>query len=243
MILVEKTALNAILLLFLIKKTGLYQIERLCFVMIYRSMQDLLKILALKNQTQIKKKVIMPTINDTRLYSAQCNLEPVIELHANEWFTVKNRGGYFTTEYSHLQVIVLPIVQSMGVVMVRPIRPIIADCPLELPAGGVNINETPVDAARRELSEETGIFVDDITRFEPLTPISNSPNRDPKLLHIFQVEITSEEFLRRGKWDKEIAGVECFSLHELKSLITSGDIYVSVPVAIIGRYLLSTQVV
>lgn len=183
----------------------------------------------------------MAALNDPRLYLAQSSLAPVRELHVNEWFTVKDRGGYFTVEYSCSQVIILPIVQNTGVVMVRPIRPVIADCPLELPAGGINPNETPIDAARRELNEETGIFVKDISRIKPINPISNAPNRDPKLMHIFQVEITSEEFLNRGKWDHEISGVECFSLSELKSLIVSGDIYISVPLAIIGRYLLSTQ--
>lgn len=181
----------------------------------------------------------MPDINDPRLLSPQCDLTPVKKLHENEWFSVYDRGSYFTTEYNNLQVMILPTVQKQSVVMIRAIRPVIADCPLELPSGGVDENETPIKGAQRELKEETGICIEEINRFKALNPISNMPNRNPRLLHVYQVDISETEFLNRDKPDHEISKVELFQLKEIKELIISGNIYISTPLAVVARYLLS----
>jgi hypothetical protein len=37
---------------------------------------------------------------DRRLTAVACpDLAPVTTVHENEWFAVRNRGGYFTTEF------------------------------------------------------------------------------------------------------------------------------------------------
>ena len=182
----------------------------------------------------------MPSINDKRLFSAQCEkLIPVKTLHSNPWFLVKNRGGYFTTEYRESQVIVLPVLNNMSIIMVRCKRPVLNDFPLELPAGDTKKNENPVFAAQRELTEETGIEIHNEKRFVPLHPISNSPNRNPKLIHVFSVDITNEEYFNRKQHDHEIASVECFTFEEITKMLISGDIYIGVPMALISRYLLT----
>ncbi|MFZ0052900.1 MAG: NUDIX hydrolase [Desulfobaccales bacterium] len=179
-------------------------------------------------------------LKDARLWSPQCfALSPIETVHENPWFTVRNRGGYFTAEYNHLQVSVLPIVAQRAILMVRPDRPLLADCPLELPSGGVNRNESPLQGARRELAEETGVHIPNLERFRPLPPMSTAPNRDPRLLHVFQVEITQEEFDGRQEHDQEITRLELLRFEELVDLLTAGQIYVTVPVALISRYLLA----
>jgi 8-oxo-dGTP pyrophosphatase MutT (NUDIX family) len=180
--------------------------------------------------------------NDPRLYSPQCeSLKPVATVHKNPWFSVKDRGGYFTVEYNEPQIVILPIVNDDSVIIVRAKRPVIADNTLELPAGAVEKNEFPVKAASRELFEETGVLINDIGRFKPLIPISYSPNRNPLLLHVFQINVTKKEFEERRAHDNEIISVECFKFAEIKKLIASGSIYVSVPVAVIGRYFLQNN--
>jgi 8-oxo-dGTP pyrophosphatase MutT (NUDIX family) len=57
-----------------------------------------------------------------------------------------------TTDY----VCVLALTASGDIVLVRQYRPAIEKEALELPAGHVDQGETPVEAARRELYEETG---------------------------------------------------------------------------------------
>ena len=177
---------------------------------------------------------------DKRLTAVACpDLTPVTTLHENPWFAVRNRGGHFTTEYHLPQVIVLPVVEENAIVMVRVKRPVIGDTTLELPAGCAEQDEAPVAGAAREFAEETGIVITDLARFVPMPPLSPSPNRMPKLIYVFRVDLARHEFDQRKPHDDEVESVQCVPLHEAAKLITSGGIYVAVPVAIISTYLLS----
>lgn len=53
-------------------------------------------------------------------------------------------------------VCVVALTQANKLLLVRQFRPAVEDWTLELPAGHVDPPETPADAARRELLEETG---------------------------------------------------------------------------------------
>lgn len=160
-------------------------------------------------------------------------------LHENPWFSVRKRGKYYTIEYRQAQAIILPVVDKKGVVLVRVKRPVIRDTPLELPAGGIEAGETPASGAAREFSEETGIVIADISRFKPMPPLSPSPNRTPTRIHVFRIDLTQQEFARRGPHDDEITGVEYVPLDDLANRIIRGDIYVAVPVAVLATFLLS----
>ena len=176
---------------------------------------------------------------DRRLSEATCPaLEPVELLHENAWFEVLKRGNYYTVEYRQPQVVVLPIVDQRAVVMVRVKRPVLNDITLELPAGGSDGSEDPTDAAAREFAEETGIEVTS-SRLTAMPPLAVSPNRMPKLVYVFQVDLTRQEFDNRGPHDDEIEKVELVPLEEAVRMIATGRIYVAVPIAIIGTYLLS----
>ena len=178
---------------------------------------------------------------DRRLTAVACpDLSPVTTLHENEWFTVRDRGGYFTTEYHLPQVIVLPVVDGAGLVMIRVRRPVIGDTTLELPAGAVERGEAPVTGAAREFAEETGIAIPE-SRFRPMPPMSTSPNRMPNLVYVFAVELTREEFERRGPHDVEIESVHYVTIDEVLRLITCGALYVALPVAVIASYLFSNR--
>jgi len=175
---------------------------------------------------------------DTRLVGPVCHdLTPVKKIHTNPWFAVNERGSFFTIEYHLPQVIVLPVLESHSFVMVRPFRPVVKDCPLEFPAGAVEEGEKPVEGATRELLEESGILIDS-SRFVPMAPLALSPNRTPKLIHIFRVDVTQQEYDQRGGFDTEIEALEVISFHEAAESVVSGNIYISIPVAIIGMYLL-----
>ena len=179
---------------------------------------------------------------DRRLTEIGCpDLKPVALLHENDWFAVRNRGGYFTVEYHLPQIIILPVVDAAAIVMVRAKRPVLDDLTLELPAGATEESESAVASAARELAEETGIAVSDMTRFVPMTPLATSPNRMPTLAYVFRVDLTRREFDERGAHDGEIDSVELVSLKDAVRLMTSGGIYVAVPIAVIGMYLLSRQ--
>lgn len=164
-------------------------------------------------------------------------LQPVSLVHKNPWFTVYNRGGYFTTEPNEPQIAVLPIVDHKAIVLVKAKRPVIADNTWELPAGGAIINEIPEYAAARELTEETGINIPK-ERFKTLKPLSVCPNRYPTHPHLFQVNISQHEFLQRGPHDDEITEVGSFTFSEVKQMIIDGILYITLPTTIISRFLL-----
>ena len=108
---------------------------------------------------------------------------------------------------------------------------------LELPAGGSERAEAPEDSAARELAEETGIAVP-ASRMVPMPPLAMSPNRMPKLIYVFRVDLAQHEYDGRGAHDGEIEKVELLRFDEAARMIATGRIYVSVPVAIIGTYLM-----
>ena len=182
-------------------------------------------------------------IDDPRLSSPQCiSLTPVCNIHSNEWFSVCNRGSYYTVEYKHPQVIVLPVIGQHSVLMVRVKRPVIADITLELPAGSVKSSEMPLEAVAREFTEETGIKIGDPGRFIAEPPIANSPNRNPALIHIYRIFLSQKEYENRASHDDEIESVECYRYKEVKQMLAKGEIYVSAPVAVIGRFLLQKNI-
>jgi 8-oxo-dGTP pyrophosphatase MutT (NUDIX family) len=167
-------------------------------------------------------------------------LKPVFLAHENQWFRVMSRGTFYTIEYERPQVVILPVLEGDSIVMVRVERPLIADCPLELPAGDAQKGETPRLAAMREFSEETGIHIEDPLRFTPELPISEMPGRIPVLLSVFRVDLSKSEFESRAQHDSDIVSVEAISLTDAAQKLIDGEIYLSSPVAIISRFLLGT---
>ena len=71
-------------------------------------------------------------------------------------------------------VVVVAVDQRGRLLLVRQFRPAIQTLSLELPSGHVEIGETPEEAARKELLEETGHVGD---RFELLTTLSPAIGR------------------------------------------------------------------
>jgi 8-oxo-dGTP pyrophosphatase MutT (NUDIX family) len=173
--------------------------------------------------------------------SQRGNNLPGIIVHENPWFMVLDRDGFYTIEYASPQVIVLPVVDENWIVTVSVKRPVLHDSPYEIPAGGALEGETLDQTASRELREETGIEIKDLSRFIKMPDLFNSPNRDPQPLDVFRVSLTREEYERRLPHDHEITAVSLFSLDELAEMIVRGDLYVSASIAVIARYLLSRK--
>ncbi|MBF0245560.1 MAG: NUDIX hydrolase [Planctomycetes bacterium] len=180
--------------------------------------------------------------NEPRIFAPRCTtLQPVEVVHENPWFSVLNRGGYYTVEPHQLQVIVLPVVEEQRIVMVRVKRPVMADALLELPAGAVQDQETPVQAAARELAEETGIVVNDPGRFEVLPPVCVNPNRNPLLASTFRVSLSLQEYESRTGSDDEIAEVVLLDYAQIVDRMCAGAFFVTTPMAVIARHLLGSM--
>ncbi len=90
------------------------------------------------------------------------NAEIVFE---TEWFNVERQaydgvkalqGKPFFRINAPDGVLVLALTESKEIILVKQFRPALGQHTLELPAGAVEPNETSVEAAARELYEETG---------------------------------------------------------------------------------------
>lgn len=79
-------------------------------------------------------------------------------------------------------VAILPILGDDKIVMVRNMRHAIQEELLELPAGTRELNEEPIETARRELEEETGYRA---AMLVPLATFYTSPGITNELMHAF----------------------------------------------------------
>lgn len=78
--------------------------------------------------------------------------------------------------------VVVPLRDNGDVILVRQYRYPHKKFILELPAGKLEPNEDPLEAAKRELQEETGYIAD---KYEKLTAMYTTPGFCNEVLHIY----------------------------------------------------------
>ena len=129
---------------------------------------------------------------------------------------------------------VLCLTADAQVVLVRQYRHGLGGASLELPAGVIEPSEAPMDAARRELREETGFSADDVS---PLLLAVPEPARNTTRAHFFfargAVRIADLEL----DYSEELE-VVLVSVPELFELIEQGQI---MHAAHIGAILLAAR--
>lgn len=76
----------------------------------------------------------------------------------------------FYTYHSPSFAVIVPRNEAGEYLCVRQFRPGVADVTTEFPAGAIEAGETPLDAAKRELFEETGCVSDDWTFLCRISP-------------------------------------------------------------------------
>jgi ADP-ribose pyrophosphatase len=77
------------------------------------------------------------------------------------WFSVDSVSINDTdTEYYRINyppgVVILPVLENGHFLLIRQCRPLLNRETLEIPSGAIEPGETPIEAAKRELEEETG---------------------------------------------------------------------------------------
>ena len=163
------------------------------------------------------------------------------EIHRTSHFKLLEKDDFQVVEYHYPQVITLPVVNHSGIVLCKVFRKPLSQAIWELPAGGVVDGETIEEGALREFREETGVQIFDESRLTPLSSFIVSPNRLPMFPAIFQLHLTHEDFANRIQHDDEIETVECFSLSEIKSMILSNEVFATIPLSILSRFLLNRR--
>jgi 8-oxo-dGTP pyrophosphatase MutT (NUDIX family) len=161
----------------------------------------------------------------------------------SDWFKLLKNKSFYTVEYNEKQVVVLPVMRGNLIIMAKVKRSILGDSTWELPAGGIKKKEKLREGALMELKEETGIGISNTSRLKDELSIVVCPNRLPMFPSIFSIEISKEEYEHRVPHDEEVDYISCFSLSKIVKMIENGEIFTSLTISILSRYLLSKKVI
>lgn len=136
--------------------------------------------------------------------------------------TVEKANGKKTTrdvvEHSDC-VAVVALDEQANVLMVRQFRHAIGRFLLEIPAGGIDPGEEPIDSVRRELQEEIGYFPQQIDKLGGFYSI---PGYGTEYLHCFlATNLMPSRLMAEDTDDIELVRV---SQDEIPRLIASGEI-------------------
>ena len=79
-------------------------------------------------------------------------------IYKNKYINLTKSKDYYFYDENETQVMILPVIDKKKFIFVKQYRKPLNKVTYEFPAGGcLNKNEKPIDAAIRELREETGI--------------------------------------------------------------------------------------
>lgn len=114
---------------------------------------------------------------------------------------------------------IVAIDSEKNVILVRQYRKPVERALLEIPAGGLEPGEDPLDGARRELEEETGFSAE---RWEHLSMFYTSPGFCTEFMHLYLA--TELKPINRAADDDEHIEVVRVPLKKTLELIASGEV-------------------
>lgn len=114
---------------------------------------------------------------------------------------------------------VVPVDDEGKIIMVSQYRNAIKKQTLEIPAGGLNIGENPMECAARELEEETGYTVKSI---EPLTSIYTAIAYCNEIIYVYFAKVGEKK--EQHLDEDEYIEVKKYSMDELEKMILDGTI-------------------
>ncbi|KUK13174.1 MAG: NUDIX hydrolase [bacterium 42_11] len=129
--------------------------------------------------------------------------------------------------------VIIPVLDDGKIVTVRQYRYPVGEELIELPAGTLEKEEAPIDAAKRELLEETGYMAKDV---QELACFYSSPGFCNEKMHLF-LATNLVEGAQKLESDEKVQ-VEVYSVDELKEMIRNGEIKDAKTIAGILYYLL-----
>lgn len=121
---------------------------------------------------------------------------------------------------------IIPFWDDDTILLVKQYRVAIKEVLLELPAGKLDLNEEPLQCAKRELEEETGMKSDD---FMYLGTIATGAGFTDEVIHIYKA---IKLYKGTKSWDEdEFIDIYKCKLSEVKKMISEGKIIDSKTIA------------
>jgi ADP-ribose pyrophosphatase len=153
--------------------------------------------------------------------------------------TVEKAGGSRTTRevVEHSDSVAVVVLDEQGnVLLVRQYRHAVGRFLLEIPAGGIDLGEQPVETVQRELQEETGYFP---RKIDKLGGFYATPGYGTEYLHCFlATDLVPARLVAEDTEDIEIVRIEP---DEIPGLISAGDICDAKSVAALLMFLLTRK--
>lgn len=166
-------------------------------------------------------------------------------VYENPWISVRhdkvitpggNNGVYGVVTSKKNGLRILAVTEDSKIILNREYRYGIGKFSYELPAGGIETDESALVCAKRELKEETGLTADN---WKQLQSVADWPS---------VVELTETIFVATGlhgrledaiRDDNEaISETKAFSMSEILQMIKNGDIFCAPSISGIFLYLL-----
>lgn len=150
-------------------------------------------------------------------------------LHENPWSIYKHdtyekpdgsTGDYYYIESAGM-VKIIPVLPDGRIVLALQHRYLQDKQSIEFPAGGLVNGESPSDAATRELREETGYDIEELSKVGTFEP-SNGKNKNEAHVYIAQLQEVQGDQLLDSTEDIEILYRRP---DEVEDMIRRGDIW------------------
>ena len=138
--------------------------------------------------------------------------------NVEEW-RLPNTGTKFARVVGHDAVAILPILDDGRIIIERQYRHPLERYLYEIPAGHIDEGETPMQAARRELEEETGYYPKKLKR---MFGIFEAPGSFTQFLHVFLAENLEQKKISR-ETDEVITTIKV-SLEKAQHMIMHNQI-------------------
>lgn len=139
-----------------------------------------------------------------------------------------NPGTYSVVHFKNLAIGILPLDQEMNTWIVGQYRYPIDQYSWEIPEGGGKRDVPPLDSAKRELLEETGITANKWTKIQEMY-LSNSASDEFCILYVAQ----DLSFGEAQPEDDEQLEVRKIHFDELYRMVCDGEITDSLTVSIV----------